>query len=357
VLDCDSCRLWYPVTCGIPRLLVAGPLRPPDLPFLERWPSRRGSRVAASDPAGSRGDAQAQVQTAFGHKWTHQPWWGLEGESAGLMEEWLLPRYGWADRAEYERFIGGRRRILDAGSGLGREAVRMAQANPSAEVYGLELSGCVDLAAAHAGRRGLTNVRFVQADLMRPPFAPGSFDFVFCEGVIHHTPDTRAALRSLVRLLARGGEIAFYVYRKKAPLREFADDFVRSRLQELSPEEAWALMAPLTRLGQALAGLKAELDVPEDVEVLGIKAGRYDVQRLVHYAMFKCFWNDRLSFDENVHVNFDWYYPRHAWRHTEEEVRAWLAEAGLTAVHESVEPSGITIRASLRGEPPAPPAA
>jgi hypothetical protein len=92
--------------------------------------------------------------------------------------------------------------------------------------------------------------------------------------------------------------------------------------------------APHTAWGKALWDTKAQVDVPEDVSVLGIKAGHYDVQRLVYYTMLKCYWNDRLSFDENVHVNFDWYTPRYAWRHTESEVRDCFARAGLTLVHE-----------------------
>jgi SAM-dependent methyltransferase len=228
----------------------------------------------------------------------------------------------------------------------------MAETNPAAAVVGLELSACVDEAAAHARRRGVRNVRFVQADLMAPPFPDQTFDFILSEGVLHHTPDTRAAFHSLARLLAPGGEIGVYVYRKKAPLREFADDHVRQGLQRLSPDEAWTLMEPLTRLGRALSELEAEVDVPEDVEVLGIKAGRYDVQRLVYYAMFKCYWNPRLTFDENVHVNFDWYYPRYSWRHTEEELRRWTEEAGLEVSHEAVEASGITLRARRRPSRP-----
>ena len=38
------------------------------------------------------------------------------------------------------------------------------------------------------------------------------------------------------------------------------------------------LLRSLTRLGQALAELKAEVEVPKDIPYLGIKAGRYDVQ-------------------------------------------------------------------------------
>jgi SAM-dependent methyltransferase len=223
----------------------------------------------------------------------------------------------------------------------------MARANPGARVIGLELSECVDEAARHARERGLDNTLFIQADLNRPPLRRGAFDFIISEGVLHHTPDTHTAMQALVPLLASGGELAFYVYRKKAPLREYADDYIRGLIQDLSPEEAWDLMRPLTGLAQSLSELEARVEVPEDVEVLGIAAGDYDVQRLIYYAMFKCYWNAALPFEENVHVNFDWYYPRYAWRHTEAEVREWLAVAGLQIVNESIEESGITMRGRL----------
>lgn len=340
-LTCCSCAQRFPVTGGVPRFLNRLVPSPEEQPAdASVGPEERAEAAAAGLMAG-----QQQVARAFGHKWTRQPWWGMSGESARVMEEWLLPRYGWTSREGYDSFFESRRRVLDAGAGLGRETLRMARANPRAQVCGLELSECVDEAASHARTRGVANVQFFQADLMAAPFAEGSFDFVLSEGVLHHTPDTRLAFHALARLVAPGGEIGFYVYRKKAPLREFADDHIRERLQGLSPEEAWRMMEPLTRLGQALANLDAEIDVPEDVAVLGVKAGRYDVQRLVYYTMFKCYWNQRLSFDENVHVNFDWYYPRYAWRHTEEEVRAWVSEVGMQVVHERVEESGITVRA------------
>jgi SAM-dependent methyltransferase len=269
----------------------------------------------------------------------------MEGESASLMEEWLLPRYGWPDRKAYDAFMRTRRLVLDAGCGLGREALRMARSNPAAVVVGLELSHCVDEAANHARKQGLENVFFVQANLMSPPFRPAAFDFIMSEGVLHHTEDTRAGFRALAALLTPNGQIGFYIYRKKAPLREYADDYVRELMQNCSSDEAWNMMESLTKLGKALADLKTEVEVPEDVAVLGIRAGRYDIQRLIYYTMFKCYWNELLTFEENVHVNFDWYVPRYARRHTVEEVREWIEEAGLRRVHESVEESGITVRA------------
>ena len=96
---------------------------------------------------------------------------------------------------------------------------------------------------------------------------------VFSEGVLHHTPSTEKAFNALVRLLRPGGEIMIYVYRRKAPVREYVDDYIRGRIAELPPDEAWALLRPLTRLGQALGELGKEVEVTEDVELLGIPSG------------------------------------------------------------------------------------
>ncbi|MEZ0228237.1 MAG: class I SAM-dependent methyltransferase, partial [Planctomycetota bacterium] len=156
---------------------------------------------------------------------------------------------------------------------------------------------------------------------------------------------TERALAALAKLLAPGGAFLFYVYRKKGPVREFTDDFVRDLIASRPPEEAWAMMRPLTLLGKALSDLHATVNVPEDIPYLGIKAGEQDVQRLVYWSFLKLFWNERLSLDENVHVNFDWFHPRYAHRQTEEEVRRWCAEAGLAIEHFHEQESGFTVRA------------
>ncbi len=43
-------------------------------------------------------------------------------------------------------------------------------------------------------------------------------------------------------------------------------------------------------------------------------------------------------------VNYDWYHPQLATRHTPEEVEAWFATAGLQIEHRCVDHYGITIR-------------
>jgi len=208
---------------------------------------------------------------------------------------------------------------------------------------GIDISRAIDIAQERLGFRETNH--FLQADVLQPPFPDSSFDTIFSEGVLHHTLSTELALKALVPLLEPGGELMFYIYGKKAPIREFADDHVRSLISSKEPAEAWAALRPLTKLGQALAELHAEVDVPEDIPYLGIKAGRYDVQRLIYWHFAKLFWNGAYSFEENNHVNFDWYHPRYAHRQTEEEVRRWCDESAMSITHFDKQESGFTVRA------------
>jgi SAM-dependent methyltransferase len=100
-------------------------------------------------------------------------------------------------------------RGADLGCGSGRWA-RLAAARV-AELH------CVDasedaLAAARRNLRGLTNVAFHRARIDALPFADGSLDFAYSLGVLHHLPDTGAALRACTRKLKAGAPFLVYLY-------------------------------------------------------------------------------------------------------------------------------------------------
>ena len=291
------------------------------------------------------GDAgQAQTEESFGFKWTKRDSFGSEGMNQEL-HAWLLERYGFGSGEEMSDYFASKGRVLDAGCGAGVAASAWLDdtwSESGHEWVGLDISRAIDVARERLGRLGGTS--FVQGDVAHPPFRPGSVDVVFSEGVLHHTPSTKGSFDALVPLLADGGELMIYVYRRKAPIREFTDDYVRDRLAGSSPDEAWAALRPLTRLGQALAELEVEVEVPEDVPLLEIPAGRYDVQRLIYWNVAKLFWNPNMTFEENNHLNFDWYAPKYAWRHTEDEVRGWYADAGLEITRFHVHEAGYTVR-------------
>lgn len=264
-----------------------------------------------------------------------------------VVQDWLAPRYGFRNLEEMRGFFGSRRLILDAGCGSGFSSSFWMdpawRTEGAPQWFGAELSEAIDVAQERLGH--IAGTHFIQTDILQLPFRLNTFDTIYSEGVLHHTPSTELALKSLICHLEPGGQVLFYVYRKKGPIREFADDHVRAILSEFEPQDAWARLRPLTALARALSNSGAEVEVPEDIPYLGIKAGRYEVQRLLYWHFAKLYWNDNLSFEENNHVNFDWYHPRYAHRHTEAEIRRWCEECCLSIIHFDEQESGFTVRA------------
>ena len=139
------------------------------------------------------------------------------------------------------------------------------------------------------------------------------------------------------------------LYRVKAPLREQADDWIRERATVMQPDEAMDLGRDLAELGRELQRVGGTVRLERGVPLLGIEPGEHSVQRLVYWTLLKCFWNDDFSPNLNALVNYDWYAPVHASRHTPEEVRDWCATAGLEIDRLDVSDAAISVLARRPG--------
>jgi arsenite methyltransferase len=286
-------------------------------------------------------DAQAQTADTFGYKWQRAD--SYESDPfLEIQQEWLREKYGdpaiatWWD--DYDKPV-----LLDVGCGAGLSAIEVFGTRLEDVRYiGVDVSLAVDVAAKRFAARGLP-ASFLQADLVDLPMPAESVHVVFAEGVLHHTDDAAGALERLARLLVDRGRILFYVYRRKGPIREFTDDYIRDRIGHLDPDRAWDALLPLTELGRVLGDLDVVLDVPEPIAVLEIPAGPIPLQRLFYWHVCKMFYRPEMTLEEMNHINFDWFAPSNASRQTPEEVRAWCADAGLVVEREHLQESGITI--------------
>lgn len=254
---------------------------------------------------------------------------------------WILNRNGCKSVDDFRAWLKPHNRILDAGCGNGRVTALFRKYAPvSTEITG------IDIASADVARENLKHeqrVQFQQADLLGDLEPLGSFDLIYSQEVLHHTADPKGAFFNLCRRLTPSGEIAIYVYKVKAPMREHADDYIRDRVSGLSYEDAMAAMRGISELGKALWESGTKVKVPP-VPLLGIEGGEYEIQRFLYHFFLKCFWNPDLSFEENAAINYDWYHPQLCTRHTLEEIEDWFETAGLKIVHRCVDPYGITVR-------------
>ena len=127
------------------------------------------------------------------------------------------------------------------------------------------------LSVARARLSSRPNVVFHHASVDELPFAEQSLDFAYSLGVLHHVPDTAAAVAAVARALRRGAPLLLYLYyafeNRPAWYRLLwsASDLARGAIAGLPPAPqsflcdaiALAIYWPLARLARALelAGL------------------------------------------------------------------------------------------------------
>jgi len=108
--------------------------------------------------------------------------------------------------------------VLEVGCGAGRFTELMLAAG--ARVCACDLSQAVE--ANYENCNGSPGYFVCQADVRHLPFAPQSFDFVICLGVIQHTPDPEETIAALARHVRPGGTLV---------IDHYALDYPRNFLQ------------------------------------------------------------------------------------------------------------------------------
>lgn len=283
---------------------------------------------------------QSQTQDSFGFKWKKRDTY----ESPAVQDasrKWLLERYQ-VNGVPLPALVKGKR-VLDAGCGAGHAALLLfGDVLNECDYVGVDISEAVDVAQARFRERGM-NGEFIQASLTELPREIGLFDYVISEGVLHHTDSTEKAIHSLAPYVKPGGLFLFYVYRKKAPVREFVDDFLREKISKMSNEEAWKALEPLSQLGKILGDLNITLNIEKPIDILEIPAGKIDLQRFFYWYIMKAYYRPDWSLDELNHINFDWYRPTNSHRQTPEEVQLWTKAAGFKILDMKLEEAGITV--------------
>ena len=260
-LRCGGCRAAYPIVRGVPRFV------------------RDGSYASS-----------------FGRQWNWFRTVQLDAVNRTRESEAVLTAStGWGE----EDYQG--RLVLDAGVGAGRFAQVVAA--KGGEVVGVDLTVAVDAAYASIGRH--PNVHLVQADIFALPFREAAFDLAYSIGVLHHTPDPRAAFDCVAAMVKKGGGFAVYLYHAYGIPVRFADviRIVTTRLPLPVMRVVSTIAIPLYYLYR----------VPVLGHVLRIVC---PVSRHPHW---KWRWLD----------TFDWYTPKYQWKFLYPEVFRWFRANGF----------------------------
>ena len=261
---------------------------------------------------------QKQTNDVFSKKWIA---YNDEDETEQeklfeFQKRWYLDLYGFDSERDLASFLQTKKVVLDAGCGLGYKANWFAELSPNTQVLGMDYSDAAFSAAYKY--KNVENLVFLKGDIANTHILDSTIDYVSCDQVIHHTENVAETYAELARVLAIGGELAVYVYAKKALPRELVDEYFRSATREISDDAMLEFSSQLTELGKNLSELNVEVEVP-DIPVLGIKGGKYDIQRFIYWNFLKCFWNEDLGKVTSDATNYDWYAPSNATRYTQEE--------------------------------------
>jgi SAM-dependent methyltransferase len=126
--------------------------------------------------------------------------------------------------AKLDDEVPPRVRVLECGCGTGQLSNFLSIANRT--VFGTDMClNSLRLGQRFKQEAGLKRVHFLQMNLFRPAFKPGTFPLVISNGVLHHTSDPFRAFQSISRLVSPGGYVMVGLYHRYGRL---ITDFRRS---------------------------------------------------------------------------------------------------------------------------------
>jgi SAM-dependent methyltransferase len=156
--------------------------------------------------SGNAGVEQANLDAAtvagFGDEWSRFTFEREDGTELDAAFAQYFSLFPWGE-------LPGDAVGADIGAGSGRWAARAAKRVGKLHVIDASAEA---LAVARRNLAQASNVEFHHASLDQVPLTPGSLDFAYSLGVLHHVPDTAAALRSCVSLLKPGAPFLVYLY-------------------------------------------------------------------------------------------------------------------------------------------------
>jgi 2-polyprenyl-3-methyl-5-hydroxy-6-metoxy-1,4-benzoquinol methylase len=279
LLLCSNCSVEYPIKRGIPRFVQS-----------ENYAEN------------------------FGVQWNIYRRTQLDSHSGQSISRDRFEQYtGW----HLDAMAG--KRVLDVGAGAGRFAEIAVKTG--AHVIAVDYSNAIDAARMNLGDNN--NIDFVQADAAALPFAWGTFDKVYCLGVIQHTPEPDVTFASLAAQTKAGGALAIDVYPKHWKNLFFAKYWIRPITRRLT-----------VKRGLSMARLLFPILYPVSQAVGRIpKIGRYIkyVIPVVNYEGVYPLNKPQLR-EWALLDTFDMWAPAYDHPQTMPTIRKWFEKAGFSKI-------------------------
>ena len=115
---------------------------------------------------------------------------------------------------KFKKFIGFNKNVLEVGCGTGQLSIYFSIGNNN-RVFALDPTlESIKLGIEFSKKNKIENIKFVNADIFDDVFNKESFDFIWTNGVLHHTKNPKLAFNIVSKYLKKNGYILVGLYNK-----------------------------------------------------------------------------------------------------------------------------------------------
>ena len=120
---------------------------------------------------------------------------------------------------QFKKFIGFNKKVLEVGCGTGQLSNYFAIGTNNEIVAIDPTKESLNLAKKFANKNNIKNLKFVNSDIFDDVLSNDYFDFIWCNGVLHHTKNPYKAFQITCNCLKKNGYILVGLYNKIGRLR------------------------------------------------------------------------------------------------------------------------------------------
>lgn len=293
-LSC-RCGMVYPILDGIPRMIRNAREEYPE--FYARH--GLGGPGCAPMPAVPASVADPRSPRSFRLQWTLYQ----EGDHTWFKDDAGLRKKEFLYNLDTTAGDLRGKVMLDAGCGNGE--LTRAIAEYGVEIVAMDFSRSVEPARQRLFQKGFPvshRVHYLQGNALELPVRRRSFDLVHSSGVLHHTPSTERAFRSVAQAAKPGGKLYVQLYRRRPTWIHLINVALRSVTTRMPMELLYRLCYAATPVHGALS-------------------------RMMHFLRGEPA-PPRATARERAVQMFDNYSPKYQYRHTVPEILELFRSAG-----------------------------
>lgn len=120
---------------------------------------------------------------------------------------------------KFKQFVGFDKRILEVGCGTGQLSIYFAIGTNNQIVALDPTLESLKLASNFANKNNIKNIHFLNADIFDDVLKDNYFDFIWTNGVLHHTKNPKKAFEISIKSLKKDGYVLVGLYNKLGRIR------------------------------------------------------------------------------------------------------------------------------------------